>query len=456
MRVRIAIAPLLALGFAARADDATTARDLEQRRLPVSAFFFYGEVLRHAKPGPEAAQAAARVQAISEALHDEVFGPNLLAKLDPATIASLPAGVASRVHAALALLHYRGGKFEDAQREAAAVAKDSDAFPQAQYVAGLLAQRSAPEGAVGIFQTVLSDPRSSGELRELSHLALARTLYGLRRYADASAGYAKLPRFSRHWDEALFEGAYADLMRGDPGGALGKLQSLHSPHLSDEFAPESENLAAIVYHQHCLWPEVRTALKRFDLIYLPMRDQVRAVLARDPAPAALLAALDGKGEIRLPDPVRHHLRKNERVASMLAYAARVDDEEKRIRADGDLLRSELGKEALEIVARHRELTGEVTARFVRNRLKDLAHLIDVLEGDKDVIAFEATKGEKGFLEKDVDAKKILAAEVLFRPQQPATGHEYWAFDGEYWPDEIGYYQATIKDACPARKEAEQP
>ena len=57
---------------------------------------------------------------------------------------------------------------------------------------------------------------------------------------------------------------------------------------------------------------------------------------------------------------------------------------------------------------------------------------------------------------DVDAKKILAAEVLFRPQQPATGHEYWAFDGEYWPDEIGYYQATIKDACPARKEPEQP
>jgi hypothetical protein len=455
MRVRILL-PLLALGVAARADDAATARDLEGRRLPVSAFFFYGEVLRHAKSGAEAIEAAAGVQRISEALHDEVFGPNLLARLDPATVASMPAGVSSRVHAARALLQYRGGKFEDAQREVEAVSKDSDAFPQAQYVAGLLAQRSAPESAVAIFNGVLSHRRSSGELRELSHLALARTLYGLRRYADASAEYGKLPRFSRHWDEALFEGAYADLMRGDPGAALGKLQSLHSPHLSDEFAPESENLAAIVYHQHCLWPEVRTALKRFDMIYLPMRDQVRAVLARDPASGALLAALDGKGDLRLPEPVRHHVRKNERVESMLAYAARVDDEEKRIRADGELSRSELGKELLEIVARHRELTFEVTAKFVKSRLDDLAHLIDVLEGDKDVIAFEATKGEKGFLEKDVDAKKILAAEALFRPEQPATGHEYWQFDGEYWPDEIGYYQATIKDACPARKEPEQP
>jgi len=180
------------------------------------------------------------------------------------------------------------------------------------------------------------------------------------------------------------------------------------------------------------------------------------VLARDPAPAALLAALDGKGDVRLPEPVRHHVRKNERVESMLAYAAQVDEEERRIRADGELSRSRLGKELLEIVARHRELTDGVTAKFVRNRLEDLAHLIDVLEGDKDVIAFEATKGEKGFLENDVDAKKILAAEALFRPEQPATGHEYWPFDGEYWPDEIGYYQATIKDACPARKEPEKP
>ena len=180
------------------------------------------------------------------------------------------------------------------------------------------------------------------------------------------------------------------------------------------------------------------------------------MLARDPAPAALLAALDGKGEVRVPDPVRHHLRKNERAESMLAYAAKVDGEERRIRGDGELSRSELGKELLDIVARHRELTDGVTAKFVRNRLEDLAHLIDVLEGDKDVVAFEATKGEKGFLEKGVDAKKILSAEVLYRPEQPATGHEYWAFDGEYWPDEIGYYQATIKDACPARKEPEQP
>src|SRR5256885_10404392 len=108
-----------------------------------------------------------------------------------------------------------------------------------------------------------------GELRELASIALGRTLYGLRRYAEASAQYARLPRFSRHWDEALFEGAYADLRNGDPGGALGKLHSLHSPHLSDEFAPESRKLAAVIYHQHCLYPQARATLEQFDADYLP-------------------------------------------------------------------------------------------------------------------------------------------------------------------------------------------
>jgi len=35
---------------------------------------------------------------------------------------------------------------------------------------------------------------------------------------------------------------------------------------------------------------------------------------------------------------------------------------------------------------------------------------------------------------------------------PQTGHEYWPFDGEYWPDEIGFYRYTVKDACAGSKE----
>jgi hypothetical protein len=82
----------------------------------------------------------------------------------------------------------------------------------------------------------------------------------------------------------------------------------------------------------------------------------------------------------------------------------------------------------------------------------MARLIDVLEGDKELIAFETTKGEKEMLESRFDVSAQLASQQIRRPAIPQTGHEYWPFDGEYWPDEIGFYRYTLKDACAGSKE----
>jgi hypothetical protein len=288
-------------------------------------------------------------------------------------------------------------------------------------------------------------------LKELAWIALGRTLYGLRRYAEASAAYAKLPRFSRHWDEALFEGAYADLQMGDPGAALGKLHSLHSPHLRDEFVPESLNLTAILFHQRCLYAQVRGATAQFDREYLPVREQMKKILAAGPAFEEYWRMLANDDQ-RLPPAVQHHLQKNERIASFRAYLDRLGRESGRIRADSSLAGTVLGAELLEAIARQKELTEQLGGKFVQGRLADMARLIDVLEGDKELIAFETTKGEKETLENRVDVKAQLASQQLRRPAMPETGHEYWPFDGEYWPDEIGYYRYTVKDACPRSKD----
>jgi hypothetical protein len=94
---------------------------------------------------------------------------------------------------------------------------------------------------------------------------------------------------------------------------------------------------------------------------------------------------------------------------------------------------------------------QVAGKFIQGRLADMAHLIEVLDGDKEIVGFETAKGEKEMLEANLDVKGRLAMQSLSRPPMPASGHEYWPFDGEYWPDEIGYYRYTIKDACGAMK-----
>ena len=294
-------------------------------------------------------------------------------------------------------------------------------------------------------------PAAPGELRELASIALGRTLYGLRRYAEASAAYARVPRFSRHWDEALFEGAYADLQNGDPGAALGKLHSLHSPHLRDEFAPESLNLTAIIFHQRCLHPYVRATLAQFDREVLPLRDRIKQVLGEG-LPVEEHWRMLAAGDARLPAPVQHHLQKNERVGSFRVHLEALEREAARIRGDGALRGTALGGELLEQIARQQELTAQLAGKFVQGRLSDMARLIDVLQGDEELIAFETTKGEKEMLESRFDVEAQLASQRIHRPAMPPAGHEYWPFDGEYWPDEIGYYRYTLKDACARRDE----
>src|SRR5205823_11671566 len=217
------------------------------------------------------------------------------------------------------------------------------------------------EAAVKTFRNILSIEgsryRDLDDLKELTHLALGRSLYALQRFGESSQQYEQLPRFSRHWDEALFEGAYADLLADDPGAALGKLHSLHSPHLSDEFAPESQNLAAIIYHQYCLYPQVREVISRFNREYVPMKDKMKAILDSSPPIETYWKMLE-PGDQSLPTAVQHHLQKNERVDSMVKYIDKLDAETAKVRGDSELSSAPLGNDLLDLIAKQKALMAQ--------------------------------------------------------------------------------------------------
>ena len=434
------------------------AQSLNKLGLGFSSFFYYGQIIKAGPSHPYYFKAIEGAVAVSEAYHDEILGPNVLNKSYNDQFGRLPPETLSKINYYIALLGFRAGKYDEAEQFLQGVPPESSAFAQAQYLTGLLQQRRDPEKALKTFRSILSMEgaryRDLDNLKEVAHLALGRTYYGLRRYQDAAAQYSLLPRFSRHWDEALFEGAYADLLNDDPGAALGKLHSLHSPHLSDEFAPESQNLAAIIYHQSCLYPQVREAIARFNRDYVPMKDAMKALLESNPPVEQFWQMVAQGGDPRLPVAVQHHLQKNERVEAMLGYLSRLSGEADKIGKDDELRRAPLGVDLLDLIAKQRALVGQVAGKFIKGRLADLSHLIEVLDGDKEIIGFETTKGEKEILDQNVDVRGLLASQKLHRPPMPETGHEYWPFDGEYWPDEIGYYQYTLKNACAPKKKEE--
>ncbi len=433
------------------------AQSLNKLGLGFGSFFYYGQIIKAGPAHPYYYKAIEGAVAVTEQHHDEVLGPNVLNKAYNDQFGRLPPEVLAKINYYIALLGYRSGKYDEAEQFLRGVPPESGAYAQAQYIAGLLQQRKNPELALKTFRGVLAMDgakyRDLADLKELTHLALGRTLYGLQRYLDASAEYEQLPRFSRHWDEALFEGAYADLLADDPGAALGKLHSLHSPHLSDEFAPESLNLTSIIFHQRSLYPQVREVIADFNREYVPMKDRLKAILDANP-PTETYWQMVAPGDARLPSAVQHHLQKNERVEAMIGYLERLDEEAAKVQRDAELAGSPLGTDLLDLISKQKALMAQVAGKFIKGRLADMAHLIEVLDGDKEIIGFETTKGEKEMLETGFDVRVHLAAQPLYRPSMPATGHEYWPFDGEYWPDEIGYYKYTLKDACAPKKKEE--
>lgn len=433
------------------------AQSLNKLGLGFGSFFYYGQIIKAGPAHPYYYKAVEGAVAVTEQYKDEVLGPNVLNKAYNDQFGRLPPEVLSKINYYIALLGYRAGKYDEAEQFLKGVPPESAAYPQAQYLNGLLLQRKDPEQAVKSFKSIFGMEGAKysdlENLKELAHLALGRTLYALHRYGEASDSYDALPRFSRHWDEALFEGAYADLLNDDPGAALGKLHALHSPHLSDQFAPESLNLTAIIYHQRCLYPQVRETVAAFNREYVPMKDQVKAVIDANPAIETYWQLLQ-PGETRLPEAVQHHLQKNERVEAMVKYIGRLDQETARIEKNAELVKSPLGTDLLDLIGKQKALMAQVAGKFIKGRLADMAHLIEVLDGDKEIIGFETTKGEKEMLETAYNVKGHLDSQPLYRPPMPQTGHEYWPFDGEYWPDEIGYYKYTLKDACPAKKKEE--
>jgi tetratricopeptide (TPR) repeat protein len=431
------------------------AQSLHKLGMGFGAFFYYGQIIKSGSGHPYYYKAVEGALVVTEEYQDEVLGPNVLNRAYNEQFARLPADALAKINYYIALLGYRAGRYAEAEQFLAGVPADSSNYAQALYLSGLLTQRSDPEKALKLFNSIeqLDERRYNdlAEVKELANLALGRTLYGMRRYAEAAEHYSRLPRFSRHWDEALFEGSYADLQNDDPGGALGRLHSLESPHLSDEFAPESLNLMAIIYHQRCLWPQAKEALARFDREYVPMRDELNAVLKQNPPLEQYWQLVIGDSS-SLPSPVKHHLQKNERISSMLGYIERLEREEAAVRAHGELSRDALGTDLLDLLEKQKGLVVQVAGKFIKGRLADLAHMITVLDGDKLIIRLETTKGEQGFIQNKFDVGERLGEQRIHRPQMPETGHEYWPFDGEYWPDEIGYYKYTVKDACPAKKD----
>ena len=431
------------------------AQSLFERGLYYSAFKRFLYVIEAGPNHPHYLKAVEGIVAISEALREDYLTGGLLDQEYNDEFAKLPLETLQKINYIVGAVSYRKGKLEEALGFLSAVPAESAYYARARYLQGIiLNRRGKSEEAIGAFNEILDKLSDSPKLtytglanvRELARLGLARVYFGMGRYADSSATYDTVPRFSEYWDEALFENGWARFQNDDWGGALGSLQALHAPQFAGSFQPESWILKATVYYYACLYDDSKAALEAFDKIYLPIAQKTQALLEADQSNEYYVGLMSAESQV-LPKSVKSYLRANHRFVQLTGLAEQARKESEIVRASSALQGTKLQQELLAYLEQNRAGAVGKAGELVKLRLADAAKTVTGLDGQKEILKFEVAKAETSALEARFDSKKQLQAEPIWRPKIPATNWEYWQFQGEFWLDEIGYYQYTLKSGC---------
>jgi hypothetical protein len=473
-----AAAPLfLALSSQAREPDVRArseyylAQTFARKDMPISALIGYAQVVNAGPSHPSYLRAVEGLVDVQQKLNEQNLVPNLLDKAYTPEVrdqwARLPKEVIARVNFLVGTISQRRGHFQEARNLLEAVPPDSRVYARARYLLGVvLADPRFPgrpaEGdaldaaALSAFQDVLKargEQIGHDEAKQLARLGLGRVYYGRREYARASAAYEGVPRYARFWEQALFENGFARFQDEDVGGALGSLQALHAPQFQGAFQPESWILKATVYYFSCLFDEVKTTLAAYEELYGPMAAQLAPFVEEelDLIAAYNLVAAENR---RLPGPVYLWIRNNERIQDVMRMIAQVDAEKRLLNGHAAWRGTPLVPEMLSGLEDIRGTLLRIGGQFSKSRLQEAARNLRTFADQTEIIRVQTALDEKELLQAGVDQKALLKSQSIYRPKMPGAAWNYWKFQGEFWRDEIGYYQYTLKRGCPAKLRAQ--
>jgi len=447
------------------------AQSLARKGLPVSAFISYAAIVNAGPSHPSYLKAVEGLVDMQQQLDEQNLIPSILNQAYTDEVrdrwVTLPKEVLARINYLVGTVSQRRGRFEEARQLLEAVPEDSRVYAKARYLLGVVLSDPRFPGrpgegdaldkeAISAFKEVLSAKDPQVELKPTQHLAnlsLGRLHYRRGEHQEATGAYEGVPRYSRYWDQSLFENGFARFQNEDFGGALGSLQALHAPQFEGAFQPESWILKATVYYYSCLYDEVKTTLAAFDTLYGPMAKQLEPFAGEDVqwVQAYNLVAAENR---RLPRSVYLWLRNNERIREVMRMLDQVD-QEKRTLSGGGWRGTPMATQTMASLEDVRGTLLQVGGTLAKSRIREAADNLRTFSDQAEIIRVQTALDEKDLLQAGVDQKTLLTRQSLYRPKMPGANYNYWKFQGEFWIDEIGYYQYTLKRGCPAKTPEQQ-
>ncbi len=421
----------------------------------LAAYQFYGDVFNAGEEHPYFLNATAGLLKVAHKIGDDVLIPELVNRGYTKAFQRLDPEELFAINYMIGVVSQRHGQYEDAKRFLKGVFPESSYHARARYILGVLALKSAEDRsaedyseAIRYFDEVERALRgaSSDKDKKLFRLALlgkARAYYSQGNFGRSIEFYERVPRFSEDWIDAMFESGWAYFQDARFGRALGMAHSILSPYFDDRLRAEVWVLKATTYFQMCHFDRVRKTLSEFFRIHEPMAKALTAWRSKARKPSELIRAL-GEGSPGLPGAIRRQIARNRRFKKFLGQVKQAEQEIQRATTafpEGAFKASLLVQLSQERAARR-----ALTAKLVHEQLaREAAWLKDFLNHGQ-IIKFESADAERRILEAGRDLKTQKRVRGA-RPTVSNAKYQYWAFEGEYWLDELGYYEHAIKNEC---------
>jgi tetratricopeptide (TPR) repeat protein len=345
------------------------------------------------------------------------------------------------------------GQYGVAMGMLALVGKKTPTFTEAQALKGVvMAQQGQYDAALAPLLTAqaLGQKAEKGaRFDNVVTLNVARTYFGAGNYPRAVEYYAKVERSSDFWEDAWFEKAWAHFRGQDITGALASLMVHESPFFRERyFNPEADMLRAYSYFLMCKFKDATAEIEAFEQRYRPLQDELAATMTSYDTDAGwedALALTEGR-ETTLPEGVIREFRNDERLLGAIQAVQKADDELSRLANVSANVFASRAQQALR--ERRDAIRRDEGQRFVdagadaRDQLKGM--LADVQITKLDMMQYETSQLERAARTGAIDEGDRIGQ---LRELRKTRGTRVWPFQGEYWADEVGYYQVRARPDC---------
>ena len=394
----------------------------------------------------------ARAISLAETLGDEsqlgtVFANNLGANVDAPTRSKM-ALMASRE-----LL--RADELGESLSLLVIVDKNSPEFADAELLRGvLLSMQGRHEEAVAPMLTAQAVAAGQGRGERFDtvvNLNVARTYYGAENWAQAIYWFDRVPRSSEYWPEAAFEKAWAYFRAEDMRGALAQLLNHEAPNFDTWYFPEADILRAYSEFMMCKFSDASKSMDGFVERYQPLRSQLDSTLASVTPQQGWqdgLAMQNGTDTV-MPDLVLRSFAFEERLAESRRAVEAAEAELGRLHP---LSAAQSGPRVQQWIEGRRDaIIASEGARVIQRARGTQQQLADLLNGIEltrlDLLNLETEMYERASVTGELDfGDKIGKLRDMRRNKK---GHHVWPFQGEFWADEMGWYEIDARPDCPS-------